>query len=74
MKRFQLYKVVTNNRFLHCKSIVAESRIAAINLLKNENKNLVLGFNFWNYYVTGLTQTFPSHIKKPFEQERRGSS
>ena len=40
---------------MHCTSVEAENRIEAIKILKKEyNKNMVIGFNFWNYYVTGL--------------------
>ncbi len=40
---------------MHCTSVVAENRIEAIKILKKEyNKNMVIGFNFWNYYVNGL--------------------
>ncbi len=66
MKRFQLYKIVTRNRFLHIKSIEANSRQEAINIFKIENKKMSFGFKFWQYYVTGLTQPFPSHIKSIF--------
>ena len=66
MKRFQLYKVVTRNRFLHIKSVEANSRKEAIAMFKTENKKMIFGFKFWQYYVTGLAQPFPSHIMSVF--------
>ena len=66
MKRFQLYKVVTRNRFLHIKSVEANSRKEAIDIFKTENKKMIFGFKFWQYYATGLTQPFPSHIMSVF--------
>lgn len=63
MKRFQLYKVVRNGQLMHITSYAANDRKEAIDLFKKDNKSAKIGFNFWNYYITGITHTNPTHIK-----------
>ena len=48
---------------MHITSYVANDRKEAIELFKKDNKSAKIGFNFWNYYITGITHTNPTHIK-----------
>ncbi len=56
MNRFQVYKIVRNNRKMHIMSLFSENRITAISEFKKEHKWAIIGFKFWNYYITGLMQ------------------
>lgn len=56
MNRFQVYKIVSNNRKMHITSIEADDRIDAKKKWRKVAKNAIFGFKFWNYYITGLTQ------------------
>jgi hypothetical protein len=76
MQRYQVYKKINNKRMMHISSLLASSRVEAMEIINNKKTNGDCG----NYYVTGLVHdvgenianNFPPHIQRRINRSDKG--